>query len=119
MGKCGEDSDGDQDDDRRPASYQPKDNRVAIPIAIFFGGERYQTPRRSLDGFRGRGCKGKLLLGQEAKLDGVDFDVENISSPSVNCTVVRFHEGRLAASLLGLALRPYNALASPMMRRGK
>lgn len=101
------------------ASYQRKDNRIAIPIAVSFGGERYLTLDWSLGGFRVQGYKGKLLPDQEFKLDGVGFDVENVYALSIDCNVVRCHEGQLAASFVGLSPAAYDALEALMMRRKK
>lgn len=101
------------------SSYQRKDNRIEVPIAVSFDGERYQTLDWSLGGFRVQGYKGDLLPGQEFKLAGVGFDVENIYSLSVDCKVVRSHEGQLAASFVGLTTEAYDALEALMMRRKK
>jgi hypothetical protein len=101
------------------ASYHRKDNRIEVPIAISFGGERYPTLDWSLGGFRVQGYKGKLLPGHEFKLDGVGFDVENVYSLSVDCKVVRSHDGQLAASFVELTPQVYDALEALMMRRKK
>lgn len=99
------------------SGYQRKDNRLEAPIAVSFGGERYQTLDWSLGGFRIQGYEGDLLAGHEFKLDGVGFDVENVYSLSVDCKVVRSQEGQLAASFVGLSTEAYDALEALMMRR--
>lgn len=101
------------------AAYKRKDNRIAVPVAVSFGGERYQTVDWSLGGFQILGYKGKLLPGHEFKLDGVGFDVENVYSLSIDCSVVRSREGNLAASFIQLTPQAYDALEALMMRRKK
>ncbi len=99
------------------SSYQRKDNRIEIPIAVSFDGERFQTLDWSLGGFRVQGYKGKLLPEQEFKLAGIGFDVENIYSLSIDCKVVRSRDGQLAASFIELSPQAYDALEALMMRR--
>ena len=101
------------------AAYKRKDNRIEVPIAVSFGGERYQTLDWSLGGFRVEGYKGKLLPDHEFKLDGVGFDVENVYTLSIDCKVIRSREGQLAASFIELTPQAYDALEALMMRRKK
>jgi len=100
-------------------SHQRKDNRIAVPVAVSFGGDRYQTLDWSLGGFRVGDYQGDLLAGQEFKLDGIGFNVEEIYSVIIDCKVVRSFEGQLAVSFVELAPQAYDALEALMMRRKK
>jgi hypothetical protein len=101
------------------AAYQRKDNRIEVPVAVSFGGDRYQTLDWSLGGFRVQGYKGDLLPGHEFKLDGVGFSVEEIYSVVIDCKVVRLFEGQLAVSFVELTPKAYDTLEALMMRRKK
>ena len=101
------------------AAYHRKDNRIAVPIAVSFDGDRHQTLDWSLGGFRVQGYKGKLLPGQEFDLDGVGFSVDEVYSLIINCRVVRSFEGQLAAAFVELSPQAYDALEALMMRRKK
>jgi hypothetical protein len=100
-------------------AYQRKDNRIAVPVAVSFGGERYPTLDWGLGGFRVGDYKGKLLPDQEFKLDGIGFSVEEIYGLSIDCKVVRLFDGQLAVSFVGLSSQAYDALEALMMRRKK
>ncbi|MBI2587003.1 MAG: hypothetical protein HYW28_14190 [Rhodospirillales bacterium] len=101
------------------ASHQRKDNRIEVPVAVSFGGNRYQTLDWSLGGFRVGGYQGDLLPGHEFKLDGIGFTVEEIYSVIIDCKVVRSFEGQLAVSFVELTPKAYDALEALMMRRKK
>jgi len=100
-------------------AYQRKDNRIAVPIAVSFDGNRLMTLDWSLGGFRVQGYKGKLLAEQEFELDGIGFNVEEVYALIIRCRVVRSFEGQVAAAFVELSPQAYDALEALMMRRKK